>query len=275
MAVSCTLCTAHDPCPAWQQVHGFRFVAAHVANLHDAHLSAMVGHMGIGTGGRRERKKIATHIALRSAALRLVAERGLHQVTVEDIAEEADVSVRTFFNYFPSKEDAIVGMDPEKAELLRESLAARPAEEPPLAALEAVLSELGTGIAERSEDWSLRLAIVKGSPALLPRFLASFATYERALVEGVAARVGVDPDSDLYPTVVVEASIGALRAAVGQWRSEEAKRSLPDLIGEAFGHLAAGLPQPGWPGHGAGAGCGAAASSTTTERQPLAKAGAS
>lgn len=204
----------------------------------------MVEGMEIGSGGRRERKKLATHVALRAAALRLVAERGLHQVTVEDIAEAADVSVRTFFNYFPSKEDAIVGLDPEKADLLREALVSRPPEEPPLGALRAVLGDLGTAMVERSEEWSLRLAVVKGSPALLPRFLASFATYERALVEGVAARIGVDPDSDLYPTVVVEASIGALRAALGMWRTDEGARPLPDLMGQAFGHLAAGLAQP-------------------------------
>src|ERR1035437_1983700 len=94
--------------------------------------------------GRRDRKKLATHQTLRSAALRLVAERGWHEVTVEDITEATDVSVRTFFNHFPSKEDSIVGLDPERVDQLSEALAARPAEEPPLAALRAVLGELAS-----------------------------------------------------------------------------------------------------------------------------------
>src|SRR6202034_2785041 len=71
----------------------------------------------------RERKKLATRRLLRRAALDLVAERGLASVTVEDIAEAADVSPRTFFNYFPSKEAALFGGDPDRAAELRERVA--------------------------------------------------------------------------------------------------------------------------------------------------------
>lgn len=194
--------------------------------------------------GRRDRKKLATHQMLRSAALRLVAERGLHQVTVEDIAEAADVSVRTFFNHFPSKEDAIVGLDPERVGQLREALAARPAEEGPLAALQAVLCELAATMVERSDEWPLRMEVVRASPALLPRMLASFATYERALVEVIASRTGTDPDRDLYPTLTTGVAMGAFRAAMALWRSTKGAQPLSKLLDTAFTQVAAGLPAP-------------------------------
>src|SRR5271165_5864259 len=92
-------------------------------------------------GGRRDRKKQATRQALRSAALELVAERGFAHVTIEDIAEAADVATRTFFNYFPSKESAVIGADPERIEELRTSLLTRPLAESPLQALRSVTVE--------------------------------------------------------------------------------------------------------------------------------------
>jgi len=194
--------------------------------------------------GRRDRKKLETHRALRSAALRLVAKRGLHQVTVEDIAEAADVSVRTFFNHFPSKEDAIVGLDPERVDELREALAARPAEEPPLTALHAVLAELALTMVERSEEWPLHMEVVRASPALLPRLMASFAAYERALMEVIACRTGTDPDRDLYPALTTGVAMGAFRAVLAAWRSSPGGRPLTEMLDAAFAQVAAGLPAP-------------------------------
>ncbi|NNN00541.1 MAG: TetR family transcriptional regulator, partial [Acidimicrobiaceae bacterium] len=92
--------------------------------------------------GRRERKRLKTHDELRRAALELSAERGLAKVTVEDIAEAADVSLRTFYDHFPSKEDAIVGFDESRVEHLRMALLERPEEEAPLESLRYVLHQL-------------------------------------------------------------------------------------------------------------------------------------
>jgi AcrR family transcriptional regulator len=202
--------------------------------------------------GRRERKKLATHQALRWAALRLVAERGLHKVTVEDIAEAADVSVRTFYDHFPSKEDSVVGFDPDSVDWLREALAARPGDEPPLVAIRAVLGELVAPVVDRSEEWLLRMEVVGADPSLLPRMLASFATYERAVVEVIAARTGTDPDRDLYPVLTATVAMGAFRAAMAFWRNSNGALPLPELLDVVFAQVKAGLPAGAAAGRGGG-----------------------
>ena len=87
----------------------------------------------------RERKKLATRRSLRRAALDLVAERGFAHVTIEDIAEAADVSPRTFFNYFPSKEAALFGTDPEQIPVLRERMIHTAPGEPALEVLRMIM----------------------------------------------------------------------------------------------------------------------------------------
>src|ERR1700684_3030067 len=88
----------------------------------------------------RERKKLATRRELRRVALRMIAERGYSNVTVEEIAEAANVSPRTFFNYFPTKEAALFGADPELAEATREAIVHQSPGEPVVNVLRAVMT---------------------------------------------------------------------------------------------------------------------------------------
>jgi AcrR family transcriptional regulator len=101
--------------------------------------------------GRRERKKLATRQALNEAALALVLERGFDEVTVEAISASADVSTRTFFNYFSSKEEAVLGEAPDPA-AVRQAVLERPATETQLEATCNVLGGLALEVsaAERS-----------------------------------------------------------------------------------------------------------------------------
>src|SRR5215216_1014766 len=106
--------------------------------------------------GRRARKKLETYRALATAARELALARGLDGVTVEDIADAADVSVRTFFNYFSSKEEALVGVEPSVLEELGAQLQDRPGDETPLEALKTVLATGIGDVAETMRRWSLR-----------------------------------------------------------------------------------------------------------------------
>src|SRR3954447_26299421 len=97
----------------------------------------------------RERKKAATREALQSAALRLAVRDGLDALTVEAIAEAVDVSPRTFFNYSGSKEEPPLPPDEARHVELQQAITARPANEPPLDALHAVIRALAVRISDR------------------------------------------------------------------------------------------------------------------------------
>jgi AcrR family transcriptional regulator len=196
------------------------------------------------TLGRRERKKLETHRALSTAARELALARGLDGLTVEDIADAADVSVRTFFNYFSCKEEALVGVEPAVLAELGAELQERPAGESPLEALKAVLASGVDDVAEAMWRWSLRTELVRRHPSLLPRHLAALAEIEAALVRALAARLGTDPVTDPFPAIAVAAAMGTLRAAVASWEDAGRRGSLDAAVDAAFATLAAGLPAP-------------------------------
>jgi AcrR family transcriptional regulator len=196
------------------------------------------------TLGRRERKKLETHRALSTAARELALARGLDGLTVEDIADAADVSVRTFFNYFSCKEEALVGVEPAVLAELGAELQERPAGESPLEALKAVLASGVDDVAEAMRRWSLRTELVRRHPSLLPRHLAALAEIEAALVRALAARLGTDPVTDPFPAIAVAAAMGTLRAAVASWEDAGRRGSLDAAVDAAFATLAAGLPAP-------------------------------
>jgi len=194
--------------------------------------------------GRRERKKLRTRRSLQAAAVRLAAERGLQNVTTEEIAAGADVSPRTFFNYFSSKEEALTSNDSDRAEWLRAALAARPASEPPLTALRAVMLEWAAGLADRREEALQRLEVIRSDPSLLAASFGAWSRIERALTEAVGSRAGLHPERDPYPALLVAAVSGVTRVAVMRWRDGNGDVSLDVLVGDAIDAVAAGLPLP-------------------------------
>ena len=194
--------------------------------------------------GLRERKKRETHDRLRNVALRLATERGVDQVTIEDIAAEAGVSTRTFFNYFGSKEEVLVGPDPSSATDLAQALADRPAGESPLESLRALMLMRSKIITERADDVRARMRLVTAYPALQPRYLTTASAMERVLTEGIAARTGTDPDADAYPALMAGVASAVMRTTIVSWLAGPGDRPIADLIDEAFDLIAAGLPAP-------------------------------
>ena len=195
--------------------------------------------------GRRERKKLATRQALQDVALRLVAERGLDQVTVEDISEAADVATRTFFNYFSSKEEALLGNLPEKVATVQRMVVDRPAGETPLEAVCQVLRTMTLRLAERREERLLRQQVIERHPGLLARQLGEYASFEQALAAAVAERLGAGRADALYCRVVAAVAVAAARSAVSTWMADKGRRPLAGMVDAAFAQLRdLGSPPP-------------------------------
>jgi AcrR family transcriptional regulator len=194
--------------------------------------------------GLRERKKLATRLALHRIALELVAERGLDSVSVDEIADRADVSPRTFFNYFACKDDAVLGLDPDASDRQVTAFLARPADETPVQALRAVAHAQAQEMATDTELWPLRLKVIESSPALLARLTAVFGAADRVLATAIAQRTGTRVGVDAYPTLLAGVAGVAMRTTWQRWLASDFTAALPDLVDEAWDLLTAGLPAP-------------------------------
>jgi AcrR family transcriptional regulator len=193
------------------------------------------------TVGLRERKKAETRDALASAALRLADEIGPDRVTVDEIASAAGVSSRTFFNYFASKEDAIVGSTESSTARVVQELVSRPAAELPIDALRAAVHASADHLEADPDDWIIRHRLVARYPALGVRYAARLSAVEHELVAEVARRTRLDADVDTYPAALVSAAMAAARVALTVWQARERRASLPDLFDEVFDQLASGF----------------------------------
>jgi AcrR family transcriptional regulator len=192
--------------------------------------------------GRRDRKKQQTRQALIEAALRLVDERGLDHVTVEEIAEAADVSPRTFFNYFASKDEAITGDQfVDQHDVCARFLAVGP-EVPVIGALLLAVAPDLAAMEEDRDLWLLRVRVMGANPQLIAGLIARSAAAESNLSNAVATRLGLPPDHP-FPAVFAATTGGAMRTAMMRWAAGD-DRPFADLVHETFHILATGLADP-------------------------------
>jgi AcrR family transcriptional regulator len=193
--------------------------------------------------GLRERRKALTAAELEAAAYRLFEERGFDNVTVDDIAVEADVSRRTFFRYFASKEDVLLADHFVQLARLREAMASRPDDEPIVTALRNSVLSLTSDFEERKEKVVIRSRLMRDTPSLQARSLVHQQLWENAMQEMVADRLGVDPVKDLRPGVVAAAALAAMRVAFTIWLSAGCDGDVIALTTEALDLLDGGLGQ--------------------------------
>lgn len=183
--------------------------------------------------GRREQKKLETRRAIRSAALDLALDDGVESLTVEGIAQAAGVSPRTFFNYFESKEDALVTEAAESAVQVRALLLDRPSHEPPMRALhQAIMNTeyFGEEPADR-ERVLARQRLTQAHPSLMAYQLGKIALVEQTFAQALAERMGTELDDDVFPELLAAMAVSLVRVAMRRWvtRGEEPLNELIDM----------------------------------------------
>ncbi|GAA4088366.1 TetR family transcriptional regulator [Actinomadura miaoliensis] len=200
--------------------------------------------------GRRERKKRQTRDALVDAAFRLFAEKGFDATTVDEIAEAVEVSSRTFFRYFASKEDVALTFQEEQHHALMRMVAERYTDEPILTALRRIAVDT-TRAAERGEmgfapaRFRCLLDLTADSDTLMAGSLELTQKKQAELTRLIAERMGTDPDTDLRPHVVAAAAVSAFHAAAEAMRSPKmGYEQISDAVDDAFAVLEQGLNFP-------------------------------
>jgi len=191
--------------------------------------------------GLRERHRRRTAADLEEAALALFCERGFDAVTIDDIAAAADVSRRTFFRYYGSKEDVILSDHPKRLDELQAALDRRPADEAALTALRhAILSLAGT-YEEQREHMLRRFRLMTTTPALEARSLCLQRNWETSVTAMLATRMDVDPAKDLRPGVVAATTMAAMRVATANWLACGGQGDLPAIVAASLDLLDGGL----------------------------------
>ena len=192
--------------------------------------------------GLRERKRLATRRAIQMAVIDLVAERGLDGVTVDEISRVADVSPRTFFNYFASKEEAMLGDAPDlpSPESVDAFVAARGNILDDLAVL---LDAVGDRSMADAEMVRKRHLLVKQYPQLFAIRIATMRALEENLAAIVAQRLARD-EPQLAPeqvatraALVTLVAFAAMRHAWTHWARAEVPTRLSERVRESFAEL--------------------------------------
>jgi AcrR family transcriptional regulator len=165
----------------------------------------------------RIRRGLAAAQAIERAALTLFVERGYQNTTAEDIAQAAGVSVRTFFRHFPSGKQAVMLLETQRqVDVLEQALRRRPPQEPALTAMRQALRDTFTQAFTADSNYGREEAsriydqIATGQPDLIARMMGERQLMMESLVEPIALRMSLDPDTDVRPRVLVHSVHSAL-----------------------------------------------------------------
>lgn len=174
--------------------------------------------------GRRARKRRETRARIADTALALFKKKGFSAVTVDEITEAADVSKRTFFDYFPAKEDVVIAWQDRFMDPLSEAIAAAPKGDTPVAAVERSMIDV---LAQTATEESFALTeLIRATPALRARDQRKYVFLEERLAKALRARY--PRENSLGLKLLAMIVVGALRIGADEWRASEGLK--PDDI---------------------------------------------
>ncbi len=199
--------------------------------------------------GLRERKKQRTRDALVDAAFDLFQRKGFEATTIDEIAEAVELSPRTFFRYFESKEDVALTLLDKQFSAMYAAFTARPAHEPVLTALRHAVVEVMRACEGGIEGFDANRftrtqQLMNDCPAIQARSLELCATRLDELAGHVANRMGVDPTTDPRPTLVAAVVTTAVQTAIVAWREVEPETPASVLADRALALLEEGINYP-------------------------------
>jgi AcrR family transcriptional regulator len=197
--------------------------------------------------GLRQAKKARTRQRLVEVAVTLFEDRGFDEVTVEEIADAALVSPRTFYRYFGTKEGVLYDEQDRRIDVLKGAITAHPAGEPLIAALRAGVLAL----ARRTEvdDVELsrrRMRLVESTASLgVHQRVDLQPRWEQAIAEAIAERLGVDPDTDVRPRLLAGVGLAVLSSLGQTFQAATTPDDLESLVVARFVQLADLVTAPG------------------------------
>ena len=194
---------------------------------------------GTGSFDLRERKRTRMRLMIQTEALRLFEEKGYAQTTVDEIADRAAISARTFFRYFPTKEDVVIW--DEYDPLVVDLLDSRPDDAPIAETLRSVIRESLSGLYERDPERLLtRVRLASTVPELRARFVDERTHGVELLAPLLARRRGSRID-ELSIQVIGSALLAAVSAALDRWQESDGKADLLGLLDRATDALVEGV----------------------------------
>lgn len=181
--------------------------------------------------GLRERLRTQTRADISRAAIRLASERGIAEVTVAEIAAEAGVSPRTFFNYFPTKRDALLTWVPTLDEAALEQVA--DSAQPLRDALRTLLVAYAEAVQEQREAARRIRALLPANPEVRAGLHERFRELESDIAGAVARRLTVSPE-EVTPRALAALGTSLLRVAFSRWLAQDDDASLTAEVTAAF-----------------------------------------